>query len=109
MKQMLNKIFDEDCLIGMNRINDKSIDMILCDLPYGTTKNKWDKRIDFELLWKQYNRIIKDNGAIVLFAQSPFDKFLACSNIKMFRYEWILENTHATGFLNSSKCHLKNH
>lgn len=109
MKQMLNKIFDEDCLIGMNRINDKSIDMILCDLPYGTTKNKWDKRIDFELLWKQYNRIIKDNGAIVLFAQSPFDKILACSNIKMFRYEWIWEKTHATGFLNSSKCPLKNH
>ena len=106
---ILNKIFNEDCLTGMNKIPDKSIDMILCDLPYGTTKNKWDNVIDLEKLWEQYNRIIKDNGAIVLFAQSPFDKILACSNLKMFRYEWIWEKTHSTGFLNASKCPLKNH
>ena len=73
------------------------------------TKNSWDKVIDLELLWKQYNRIIKDDGAIVLFAQSPFDKVLACSNLNMFRYEWIWEKTHSTGFLNASKCPLKSH
>lgn len=106
---ILNKIFDEDCITGMKIIPDKSIDMILCDLPYGTTKNSWDKVIDLDKLWQQYNRIIKNNGAIVLFAQSPFDKILACSNLKMFRYEWIWEKTHATGFLNASRCPLKAH
>lgn len=109
LSSILNKIFDEDCITGMQKIHDKSIDMILCDLPYGTTKNKWDKIIDFKKLWEQYNRIVKDNGAIVLFAQSPFDKILACSNLKMFRYEWIWEKTHATGFLNASRCPLKAH
>lgn len=72
----------------MKRIDDKSIDMILCDLPYGTTKCKWDIIIDFELLWEQYNRIIKDNGAIVLFAKEPFTSLLICSNIEMFKYRW---------------------
>lgn len=62
-----------DCLELMKSIPDKSIDMILCDLPYGTTKNKWDSVIDLELLWQQYERIIKDNGAIALFAQVPFN------------------------------------
>lgn len=109
LSPILNKIFNEDCLTGMNKIPNKSIDMILCDLPYGTTKNSWDKVIDLKKLWVQYNRIIKDNGAIVLFAQSPFDKILACSNLKMFRYEWIWEKTHTTGFLNASKCPLKSH
>ena len=78
-----------DCLELMKEIPDGSIDMILCDLPYGTTKNKWDSVIPFEPLWEQYNRVIKDNGAIVLFSQSPFDKVLACSNLNLFRYEWI--------------------
>ena len=66
----LNSIYNEDCLEGMKRIPDKSIDMILCDLPYGTTRNKWDVIIPFEPLWEQYNRIIKNNGAIVLFAKA---------------------------------------
>lgn len=109
LSYLMNNIFYEDCLFGMNKIPDKTIDMILCDLPYGTTKNHWDKPIDLNLLWKQYKRIIKDNGAIVLFAQSPFDKILACSNLSMFRYEWIWEKTHATGFLNASKSPLKAH
>ncbi len=105
----INKIYNEDCLIGMNRIPDKSIDMILCDLPYGTTKNKWDSIIPLDELWKQYERIIKDNGAIVLTAQTPFDKVLGVSNLKLLRYEWIWEKTTATGHLNAKKMPMKAH
>lgn len=105
----LNKIYNEDCLEGMKRIPDKSVDMILCDLPYGTTRNKWDSIIPLPELWKQYERIIKDNGAIVLTAQTPFDKVLGVSNLKMLRYEWIWEKTTATGHLNSKKMPMKAH
>lgn len=105
----LNELYNVDCLIGMNDIEDKSIDMILCDLPYGTTKNKWDSIIPLDKLWEQYNRIIKDNGAIVLFAQTPFDKVLGNSNLKMLKYEWIWEKTSATGFLNAKKMPMKAH
>ena len=105
----LNKIYNEDCLVGMNDIPDKSIDMILCDLPYGTTKNKWDSIIDLDELWNHYNRIIKDNGAIVLTAQTPFDKVLGVSNLKMLKYEWIWEKTSATGHLNAKKMPMKAH
>ena len=83
------KLRKGDCLELMKKIPDKSIDMILCDLPYGATKNKWDNVIDLELLWKQYNRIIKDNGCIALFSQMPFSASLVMSNYKYFRYEWI--------------------
>lgn len=72
----LNKIYNEDCLEGMKDIPDKSIDCIICDLPYGTTPCKWDSILDFNLLWKQYERIIKDNGAICLFGQEPFSSLL---------------------------------
>ena len=78
-----------DCLELMRDIPDKSIDMILCDLPYGTTDCKWDNVIPFETLWEQYNRIIKDNSAICLFGQQPFTSKLINSNLKLFRYEWI--------------------
>lgn len=105
----LNKIYNEDCLKGMEKIPDGSIDMILCDLPYGTTANKWDSVIPFDLLWEQYSRIIKDNGAIVLTAQAPFDKTLGASNIKMFRYEWIWIKDSGTGFFQAKKMPLKNH
>ena len=105
----LNKIYNEDCLVGMNDVPDKSIDMILCDLPYGTTKNKWDSIIDLDELWNHYNRIIKDNGAIVLTAQTPFDKVLGVSNLKMLKYEWIWEKTSATGHLNAKKMPMKAH
>jgi len=84
----LNKIYNEDCLEGMKRIADKSIDMILCDLPYGTTACKWDSIIPFEPLWEQYNRIIKDNGAICLFGNEPFTSELIHSNLKGFKYRW---------------------
>ena len=78
-----------DCLEIMPKIPDKSIDMILCDLPYGTTACKWDTIIPFEPLWDQYERIIKDNGAIVLTASQPFTSFLITSNIKMYKYNWV--------------------
>ena len=105
----LNKIYNEDCLDGMKRIPDKSVDMILCDLPYGTTRNKWDSIIPLDLLWEQYNRLIKDNGAIVLTAQTPFDKVLGCSNLKYLKYEWIWQKDAGTGFLNAKKMPLKDH
>ncbi len=111
----LNKIYNEDCLgdekfrTGMWRIPDKSVDMILCDLPYGTTRNKWDSVIPLDELWKHYNRVIKDRGAIVLTAQTPFDKYLGMSNIKMLKYELIWEKSKATGYLNARKMPMKAH
>jgi len=78
-----------DCLEKMKDIPDKSIDMILCDLPYGTTACKWDVVIPFEPLWEQYKRVIKDRGAIVLFGSEPFSSYLRMSNIKQFKYDWI--------------------
>jgi len=86
---MINKVFNEDCLIGMKRIADNSVDMILCDLPYGTTACKWDTIIPFEPLWEHYKRIIKDNGAIVLTSSQPFTSALIMSNAKMFKHSWI--------------------
>ena len=103
------EIYKGDCLELMKDIPDNSVDMILCDLPYATTKNQWDTLIPFEPLWKQYERVIKQSGAIVLFAQTPFDKFLGSSNPKLLRYEWIWEKPQGTGFLNAKKMPLKNH
>ena len=98
-----------DCLEIMPEIADKSIDMIFTDLSYGTTQNEWDSVIDLQLLWEQYCRIIKDNGCIALWAQSPFDKILASSNLKLYRYEWIIEKTKPTGHLNAKKMPMKAH
>lgn len=98
-----------DCLELMKSLDDKSIDLILCDLPYGTTRNKWDSVLDLELLWEQYNRIIKDRGAILLFAQTPFDKVLGVSNLENLRYEIIWQKTAPTGFLNAKKMPMKAH
>ena len=98
-----------DCLELMKQVPDKSIDLILCDLPYGTTANKWDTVIPFDKLWAQYKRIIKDNGAILLFSQMPFGANLIMSNPKMFRYEWIWEKENGTGFLHAKKMPLKKH
>lgn len=90
----LNRIYQMDCLEGMKLIPDKSIDMILCDLPYGVTnQNKWDAVIPFEPLWKEYERIIKDNGAIALFSQQPFTTDLIMSNKKLFRYDLIWDKS----------------
>lgn len=95
---MINKINLGDCLELMNDIQDGSIDMILCDLPYGTTSCKWDTIIPFELLWKHYERIIKSNGAIVLTASQPFTSSLVMSNPKIFKYEWIWEKNIGSNF-----------
>ena len=92
-----------DCLELMSGIDDKSIDLILCDLPYGTTQCKWDSVIPFDKLWAQYNRIIKDNGAIVLFSRQPFTSQLINSNLKMYRYELIWQKEQATNFLHIKK------
>lgn len=102
-------LLNGDCLKLMKNISDKSIDMILCDLPYGTTHCEWDVRIPFELLWEQYNRVIKDNGAIVLFSSQPFTTDLINSQRKIFRYEIIYEKTQFTGFYNAKKMPLKAH
>jgi site-specific DNA-methyltransferase (adenine-specific) len=104
----VNQIICGDCLEVMPLLPDKSIDMILCDLPYGTTACKWDTIIPFEPLWEQYERIIKDNGAIILTADEPFSSQLINSNIKKFRYKWIWEKSYTTGFMNANKMPLKN-
>lgn len=98
-----------DCFDGMSQIDDKSIDMILCDLPYGTTQCSWDAIIPFEPLWNEYKRIIKDNGAIVLFGMEPFSSYLRISNIDMYKYDWIWDKVKGTGFLNAKKQPMRNH
>ena len=101
-------LINGDCLTVMKDIPDKSIDMILCDLPYGITQNKWDNIIPFSPLWEQYNRIIKDNGAIVLNCQQPFTSKLIMSNLKDFKYCWIWYKKQCSGFLNAKKQPLRN-
>ena len=103
------ELIQGDCLEVMKNIPSASVDMILCDLPYGTTRNKWDTCLNTGKLWEQYKRIIKDNGAIVLFSQMPFTAALVMSNLKMFRYEWIAEKSLATGFLNAKRMPMKAH
>lgn len=103
------KLMQGDCLNLMTKIPDGSIDMVFCDLPYGTTRNSWDVVLDLKIFWRECERVIKDNGVIALWAQSPFDKVLACSNLKHYRYEWVIEKTSATGFLNAHKMPMKAH
>lgn len=106
---MINKIIHGDCLDVMQDIPAGSVDMILCDLPFGTTRSEWDIIIPFEPLWKHYERVIKPNGAILLFGKAPFDKMLWASNPKLFRYEWIWEKNKATGHLNADIMPLQSH
>lgn len=94
----LNKIYNQDCIVGMQQIPDKSIDMILTDLPYGITGCRWDSLIPFNLLWNEYQRVIKDNGAIVLTSSQPFTTELINSNRKLFRYCWYWIKNQVTGF-----------
>ena len=103
------KLIKGDCLEVMKSIPDKSIDMILCDLPYGTTACKWDIIIPFKPLWEQYNRIIKDNSAIVLFGSQPFTSALIMSNLKMFKYEWIWEKDAGSNFTTVKYQPMKEH
>ena len=103
------ELIQGDCLEKMKDIPDGSIDMIFCDLPYGTTKCKWDVIIPFEPLWEQYERIIKDTGAIVLFGSQPFTTALNNSNMKLYRYEWIWIKNNSTGFQLANKRPMKKH
>ena len=100
-------IINGDCLVEMKKIKEKSIDMILCDLPYGMTKNSWDVVIPFDKLWSEYNRIIKDNGAIVLFGSQPFTSLMITSNLNMFRYCLVWEKNKFSDFLNSKRKPMK--
>ncbi|HZK21087.1 MAG TPA: site-specific DNA-methyltransferase [Oscillospiraceae bacterium] len=97
----LNKIYNENCLEGMKRIEGKSIDMILCDLPYGTTASKWDSIIPADELWEQYERVIKDDGAIVLTASGQFTHKLIQSNVDLYKYKWIWVKTKKGNFVNA--------
>jgi site-specific DNA-methyltransferase (adenine-specific) len=109
MKIEPNNIYLGDCLELMKYIPDKSIDMILCDLPYGTTACNWDTIIPFEPLWEQYKRIIKDNGAIVLTASQPFTSALVMSNLGMFKYSWIYKKRCASNFAQAKYAPMKEH
>lgn len=103
------QLWHGDCLELMNNISDKSVDAIICDLPYGTTDCKWDTIIPFNKLWEQYNRVIKDNGAICLFGSEPFSSHLRMSNIKHYKYDWIWKKTTSTGFQHAKNMPLKNY
>ena len=109
MKIEPNNIYQGDCLDLMKYIPSNSIDMILCDLPYGTTACKWDTIIPFEPLWEQYKRIIKDNGAIVLTASQPFTSALVMSNPDMFKYSWIYKKRCASNFAQAKYAPMKEH
>jgi len=109
MDRWLNQIIEGDCLEVMKEIPDKSVDMILCDLPYGTTACEWDTIIPLEPLWEQYERIIKPNGAIVLFGSQPFTSALAMSNPSLFKYEWVWDKVKPSGHLNAKKMPMKQH
>jgi len=106
---MINKVFNEDCLIGMQRIPDKSVDMILCDLPYQTTANDWDFIVPFEPLWGQIKRVCKDNANIILTSDGIFTAKLIMSNDKWFKYKMIWDKVSTTDFLNANKRPLRQH
>ena len=103
------KLLHGDCLELMKDIPDKSIDMILCDLPYGTTACKWDVIIPFEPLWEQYERIIKDKGAICLFGSEPFSSKLRMSNLKLYKYDWIWKKSNPSNIALANKQPMKYH
>ena len=109
IETFLNNVIEGDYLEIMKQLPDNSIDMVLCDLPYGTTQNKWDSVIPLDELWKQYRRIVKDEGAIVLTSQGMFTAELMVSNPKMFRYKWVWEKSKSTNFLNAKKQPLRKH
>lgn len=107
---MTGLLYNEECLAGMSKLPDNSIDMILCDLPYGTTaRNKWDEVIPFDKMWEQYNRVAKKSAAIVLFGSQPFTTRLGASNIENLKYEWIWVKDNTTGFQNANRLPMKNH
>lgn len=105
----IDKIYNEDCLQGMKRIPDGSVDLILCDLPYGTTACKWDVVIPFDKLWEQYERVAKPNGAVLLFGSEPFSSYLRMSNIFMYKYDWIWHKSSSGSFANAKNAPMKFH
>ena len=105
----MDHIYLGDCIEVMKTLPAGSVDMLFTDLPYGTTKCKWDTPVDLEKFWREANRVVKPNGVKLLFAQTPFDKVLGCSNLGQLRYEWIWEKTQATGHLNAKKMPMKAH
>lgn len=105
----INNVIQADCIEYMKNMPDNCIDMVLCDLPYGTTQNKWDSIIPLEELWKQYKRIVKDNGAIVLTSHGLFTAYLITSQPKLYKYKWIWEKSKSTNFLNAKKQPLRKH
>lgn len=109
IQKYINQIIEDDCLNVMPNIPDSSIDMILCDLPYGTTQNKWDSVIDLQKLWNEYTRIIKDDGAIVLTSQGVFTARLILSNEEWFKYKIVWIKSKSTNFLNAKKQPLRKH
>ena len=109
IQDIQNTLFEGDCLEIMKQFPDHSIDMVLCDLPYGTTQNKWDTVINFDDLWKQYHRIVKPNGAIVLTGQGLFTAKLILSNEQYFKYKIVWEKSKPTNFLNAKKQPLRKH
>lgn len=105
----LDRIYNEDCLEGMKRIPDGSVDCVICDLPYGMTNAQWDKEIPSDLLWKEYRRVCKPNAAVVLFGIEPFSSRLRVSNIKAYKYDWIWYKNAISGFLNAKKQPLRDY
>lgn len=103
------ELYQGDCLEKMVEVPDHTVDMIFTDLPYGTTHNVWDKRISLEELWKQYKRVLKSRGVVLLFSQQPFTTDLINSNCKWFRYEWVWHKTMPVGFLNANRMPLRTH
>lgn len=106
---MTHSLLHGDCLELMKKLPNKSIDLILADLPYGLTRAKWDSVIPLDPLWKQYKRLIKDHGAIVLFGSEPFSSNLRMSNLKMYRYDWVWNKTMPTQFLNAHRRPMARH
>jgi len=109
LNKFINTVFEEDCLDLMAYLPDSCVDMVLCDLPYGTTQNKWDSVIPLDKLWERYNRIVKKDGAIVLTSQGIFTAKLILSNEKCFKYKIVWEKSKPTNFLNAKKQPLRKH
>ena len=109
MDELINQIIEGDCMEEMKKIPDHSIDMVLCDLPYGITQNDWDCYLPLDELWKEYKRIVKKDGAIVLTSSGVFTARLIMSNPKMYKYKWVWEKSKSTNFLNAKKQPLRKH
>lgn len=109
MDEYINKIINADCLDILKELPDKCVDVCIADPPYGTTSCKWDAIIPFESMWKELNRVVKDNGAICLFGSEPFSSLLRCSNLEMFKYDWIWDKKSAGNILCAKYQPLKQH